>query len=61
MDALSHARSHPVECLLNRIPFLVLFVVVLGIDARVIAWYSAIDLVQGLWFPSNTRLRTGPL
>jgi sterol desaturase/sphingolipid hydroxylase (fatty acid hydroxylase superfamily) len=61
MDALSHARSHPVEFLLNRVPFLVLFVVVLGIDARVIAWYSAIDLVQGLWVHSNTRLRTGPL
>ena len=61
LDALSHARSHPVEFLLNRIPFLVLFVVVLGIDARLIAWYSAIDLVQGLWVHSNTRLRTGPL
>ena len=61
MDALSHARSHPLEFLLNRVPFLVLFVVVLGIDARVIAWYSAIDLVQGLWVHSNTRLRTGPL
>ena len=61
MDALSHARSHPLEFLLNRVPFLVVFVVVLGIDARVIAWYSAIDLVQGLWVHSNTRLRTGPL
>jgi sterol desaturase/sphingolipid hydroxylase (fatty acid hydroxylase superfamily) len=61
MDALSHARSHPVEFLLNRLPFLALFVVVLGIDARVIAWYSAVDLVQGLWVHSNTRLRTGPL
>ncbi len=60
MDALSHARSHPLEFLLNRVPFLMLFVVVLGIDARVIAWYSAIDLVQGLWVHSNTRLRTGP-
>jgi len=61
MDALSHARSHPLEFLLNRVPFLVLFVVVLGIDPRVIAWYSAMDLVQGLWVHSNTRLRTGPL
>lgn len=61
MDALSHARSHPVEFLLNRIPFLVLFVVALGVDARVIACYSAFDLVQGRWVHSNTRLRTGPL
>jgi len=61
MDALSHARSHPVEFLLNRLPFLLLFVVVLGIDARVIACYSALDLMQGLWVHSNTRLRTGPL
>ena len=59
MDALSHARSHPLEFLLNRVPFLTLFVVVLGIDLRVIACYSAIDLVQGLWVHSNTTLRTG--
>jgi sterol desaturase/sphingolipid hydroxylase (fatty acid hydroxylase superfamily) len=61
MDALSHARSHPLEFVLNRVPFLFLFAVVLGIDLRVIGWYSAIDLVQGLWVHSNTRLPTGPL
>jgi len=61
MDALSHARSHPLEFVLNRVPLLAIFVVVLGIDLRVIAWYSALDLVQGLWVHSNTHVRTGAL
>ena len=58
LDSLSHARSHPLEFLLNRIPFLVTFVVILGIDLRVIAVYSALDLVQGLWVHSNTHVPT---
>ena len=58
MDSLSHARAHPLEIVFNRLPFLTTFVVVLGIDLRIIACYSAIDVVQGLWVHSNPHRRT---
>jgi sterol desaturase/sphingolipid hydroxylase (fatty acid hydroxylase superfamily) len=58
MDSLSHARSHPLEFLINRIPFQAIFVVVLGVDLRIIAAYSVVDLLQGLWVHSNTHVRT---
>jgi sterol desaturase/sphingolipid hydroxylase (fatty acid hydroxylase superfamily) len=57
LDALSHGREHPIECLINRLPFLVIFVVILGIDLRLIAIFSAVDLLQGLWAHSNTHVR----
>ena len=59
LDALSHARSHPIESLINRLPFLAIFVLVLGIDLRLIAAFSSIDLLQGLWAHSNTHVRLG--
>lgn len=57
MDALSAVRTHPVEVYLNRVVFLSLFVVVAGIDARVVVAYSLVDLLQGLWIHSNTHVR----
>ena len=59
MDTLSYARTHPVEVLINRIPFLTIFVVIAGIDIRIIIAYSAVDLLQGLWIHSNTHIRLG--
>jgi sterol desaturase/sphingolipid hydroxylase (fatty acid hydroxylase superfamily) len=59
MDALSSARSHPVEAYINRLVFLTAMVVVAGIDLRIVILYSAVDLVQGLWIHSNTHMRTG--
>jgi len=58
LDSLSHARSHPLEFVINRVPFLLLFVVVLRIDLRLVAVFSLLDLLQGLWAHSNTHLNT---
>ena len=59
LDALSHARSHPLESLINRLPFLTIFVLMLGIDLRLIAVFSTVDLLQGLWAHSNTHVQLG--
>jgi sterol desaturase/sphingolipid hydroxylase (fatty acid hydroxylase superfamily) len=59
LDAISYARTHPLECLLNRLVFLTTFIVIAGIDLRVVLCYSVLDLLQGLWVHSNTHLRTG--
>ena len=58
LDALSAVRTHPVECLVNRLPFLTATVLVLGIDLRIVLAYSALDTLQGLWAHSNTKMRT---
>lgn len=58
LDALSAVRSHPLEVMLNKVPFLVTVVVVLGIDLRIILGYTLADTIQGLWVHSNTHLRT---
>jgi sterol desaturase/sphingolipid hydroxylase (fatty acid hydroxylase superfamily) len=58
MDALSYARSHPLESILNRVVFLTIFVLLLGIDSRIAICYSVLDLLQGLWIHSNTHVHT---
>jgi sterol desaturase/sphingolipid hydroxylase (fatty acid hydroxylase superfamily) len=59
LDAISYARTHPLECLLNRVVFMAVFIVIAGIDVRIVLCYSALDLLQGLWVHSNTHMRTG--
>jgi sterol desaturase/sphingolipid hydroxylase (fatty acid hydroxylase superfamily) len=59
LDAISHARAHPIECLLNRVILLTIFIVIAGIDVRIVLCYSVLDLLQGLWIHSNTNVRTG--
>jgi sterol desaturase/sphingolipid hydroxylase (fatty acid hydroxylase superfamily) len=57
MDALSAARMHPIEVYVNRLVFLALFVLVLGIDPRIALAYSVLDVLQGVWIHSNTHVR----